>query len=254
MSWVQSVIGSVADTISARINYQGIDLAGAASGAGYSRGVSTLENSGPNKADYQPYMNAGNSAANALNQAQTTHQIMGVNSPGNNNFQFSTSGANADPSYQWRLNQGLAGVNASAAAGGGYFSGATGQALNNYAQGAASQEYQNQFNRYQTSYENQLGAFQDMYGDVSNTANLGLGATNQYTNANMNNATNLASMYVSQGQDSAATWLAKYQNVANANTKIADRWSGNNMFSGMSSGGGYGGTGGGGMSGGGGGM
>ena len=216
MSWIQTTIGSVADAISAGLNYEGIDLAGVASGAGYSRGVSAIQAAQPNRADYQPWMTSGGNAANALNASLTSREIMGVNAPGNNNFQFSTSGPNADPSYLWRLNQGLAGVNASAAAGGGYFSGATGKALMDYGQGAASQEYQNQFNRYQTGYENQLGAFQGMYGDVSNTANMGMGATNAFTNANMNYANTLADMYVRQGQNSAQGTMNIYGGLGNA--------------------------------------
>lgn len=53
------------------------------------------------------------------------------------------------PGYQFRLQQGLDAVEASRAARGGLFSGATGQALNNYAQGMASQEYGTYMNRLQ---------------------------------------------------------------------------------------------------------
>lgn len=52
-----------------------------------------------------------------------------------------------DPSYAWRFQQGLEGVNAGAAAGGMLNSGNRLLALENYGQGAASQEYANQFSR-----------------------------------------------------------------------------------------------------------
>lgn len=52
-----------------------------------------------------------------------------------------------DPGYQFRLNQGLQGVERSAAARGLLGSGRTLKALNDYAQGAASQEFGNSFNR-----------------------------------------------------------------------------------------------------------
>lgn len=80
---------------------------------------------------FQPIYNTG---VNALNSASAMLQ------PG---YDFSTS----DPSYQWRLGQGLGAVQGSAAANGLLGSGGTLKALNNYAQGAASQEFQNQFNR-----------------------------------------------------------------------------------------------------------
>ena len=85
-------------------------------------------------AAYQPTYNTG---LNALNSASAMLQ------PG---YNFSTS----DPSYQWRLGQGLDAVQGSAAANGLLHSGGTLKALNNYAQGAASQEFQNQFARQNT--------------------------------------------------------------------------------------------------------
>lgn len=49
--------------------------------------------------------------------------------------------------YQWRLGQGMQGLDRSAAARGGLFGGGHQTDLMNYAQGAASQEYDNQWNR-----------------------------------------------------------------------------------------------------------
>jgi len=61
----------------------------------------------------------------------------------------------ADPSYQFRLDQGLESVNRAAGASGHRLSGNRLVALNDYAQGAASQEYQNAFGRaYQTDSTN----------------------------------------------------------------------------------------------------
>lgn len=54
----------------------------------------------------------------------------------------------ADPGYQFRLSEGNKAVQASAAARGGLFSGATGTALQDYSQGLASQEYGNAYNRF----------------------------------------------------------------------------------------------------------
>jgi hypothetical protein len=59
-------------------------------------------------------------------------------------FQFNPE---SDPGYQFRLQQGLGALEGSAAARGGLFSGQTGKDLTDYAQGMASQEYQNAFNR-----------------------------------------------------------------------------------------------------------
>jgi hypothetical protein len=53
----------------------------------------------------------------------------------------------SDPSYQWRFNQGMEGVNRGAAASGLLRSGNRLAALEDYGQGQASTEYANQFSR-----------------------------------------------------------------------------------------------------------
>ena len=80
-----------------------------------------------------------------------------------------------DPGYAFRLQQGnLANLNLANQAGGA-ISGNTLTGLMNYGQGAASQEYQNAFNRFQTQRSN-------IYNNLANIAGLGqtsLGQTGQ---------------------------------------------------------------------------
>lgn len=85
--------------------------------------------------DLSGWTNAGNQATNSMMNLLG----LGTGSP--------TEAMQQDPSYQFRLNQGLDSVQSSAAAGGGLLSGATLKALNNYASDYASQEYGNAFNR-----------------------------------------------------------------------------------------------------------
>lgn len=61
-----------------------------------------------------------------------------------------------DPGYQFRLDQGMKGLNNSAAARGGLLSGAALKAADQYNQDYASGEYGNAFNRYQTTRGNKL--------------------------------------------------------------------------------------------------
>ena len=136
-----------------------------------------------------PFIQGGTNAASQLGAM------------GPENFRFSQN----DPSYQWRLQQGLAAVNASAAAQGGYFSGATGQALQNYGQGAASQEYQNEFNRYNTQYQNN-------YSNLYNVASMGENAAAGLGNTGMQNA-----QYAGQNAMSAANATGQ-AGISNANT------------------------------------
>ncbi len=131
------------------------------------------------RADLAPYRQAG---TNALAQYAA-----------NANTPFGQS-----PDYQFRFNEGLRGVQNSAAARGLLNSGRTVQAATNYGQGAASQEYGNYMNR------------------LASLTGVGQTATNQGVtiNANManqsggilnNNANALTTLYGQQGQAQAAS-------------------------------------------------
>lgn len=147
-------------------------------------------------------------------------------------FDFST----LDPSYQWRLQQGQKAMEASAAARGIQFSGGNLASLNNYAQNAASQEYQNAFNRYQT----QQNAAYDKVLQASNQGlsvgqNLGTAASNYATNvgaintgygANVGQFSTNATNAIAQNTANLATNLTGYQqgyatNVGNINQNFA---------------------------------
>lgn len=86
----------------------------------------------------------------------------------NQQFQAPTAATEQnDPGYQFRLNQGMQALQNSAAARGGLLSGNTGQALEDFAQNDASNEYGNVYNRalgqYQQNYniynQNQANQF-----------------------------------------------------------------------------------------------
>ncbi len=91
----------------------------------------------------------------------------------------------ATPGYQFQLQQGLQGVQQSAASKGGLLSGAAGQAMNNYAQGQAAQGYQSAWERAQKAYGtaftqdlNQKAQIGTMYlepAKLGSTSALGLG-------------------------------------------------------------------------------
>lgn len=78
--------------------------------------------------------------------------------------------AGMDPGYQWRLQQGAQGVMNQAGAGSGSLSGPALKALMEYNQGAASQEYNNAFNRFQTQQGNIFQRLTSMAGMGQNAA------------------------------------------------------------------------------------
>jgi hypothetical protein len=69
---------------------------------------------------------------------------------------FSMQDYQQDPGYAFRLSEGLKQLGSQARAQGGAGGGRTMMGMQNYAQGLASQEYGNAFNRYQTNRQNQL--------------------------------------------------------------------------------------------------
>lgn len=89
------------------------------------------------------------------------------------------------PDYQFRLGEGLKGIQGSAAASGGLFSGAAGKAINNYAQNTASQEFDNYLNR--------------LFGITG----IGQNAATGIANAATGNATNTANVYGNIGANQA---------------------------------------------------
>lgn len=150
------------------------------------------------RADLAPFRQAGN---NALAQFSA-----------NANTPFGQS-----PGYDFRFNQGMRAVQNSAAARGSRNSGRTLQALTNYGQGAASEEY--------GRYMNQLGQL----------AGLGQTATNQGVtlNANFagqsggilgNNANALTTLYGQQGQAQAAGAMQGANALNTGVNNLFDYW------------------------------
>lgn len=97
-----------------------------------------------------------------------------------------------DPGYQFRLQQGQKALENSAAARGSLLSGGTAKSLNDYAQGSASNEYSNVYNRaLQTYNENQNSQLA--------LAGLGQNATSQANSLGTNLANNTASIDLTTG-------------------------------------------------------
>jgi len=103
----------------------------------------------------------------------------------------------ADPGYQFRMSEGMRGVEGSAAARGGLLSGAAQKAIQKYGQGLASQEYGNAYGRYTSDQTN-------TYNRLAGIVNSGQGAANQINNAAGQFAQNTASNNAALGNAQAA--------------------------------------------------
>lgn len=126
------------------------------------------------QAQQQPWMQAGQTALNALVPMATNYQKFGMD-------QFQQ-----DPGYAFRLAEGQKALDRSAAARGGMISGSALKAAQRYGQDMGSQEYTNAFNRYQTERNAMLNPLQSLAG-VGQTAVNQLGAAGQnYANTASN--------------------------------------------------------------------
>jgi len=113
---------------------------------------------------------------------------------------FSMADFQQDPGYAFRLKQGQQAIERSAAARGGLGGGRMAKDLTNYAQGAASQEYGNAYNRYQTNRANQLNPLQSLAGVAQS-------ATNTIGQAGQNYATNAGNNAMTAGDARASGYL-----------------------------------------------
>lgn len=154
--------------------------------------------------DFQPWRETGEWA---LNELQTGLQ--------NGAFDANVDLYN-DPSYQFRLEEGMKGVENSASAGGMTQSGAQQKAIVNYNQNAASQEYSNAYNRASNEATRQ-------YNMLYNLSNSGQSAAAGQANAAQqlsNNQTNVLASYGNQQSQNA--WnqgqVNSNQGINNANT------------------------------------
>jgi hypothetical protein len=108
--------------------------------------------------DQMPWMEAGKGALNKLIPIASEYTPFGMR-------QFQD-----DPGYQFRMSEGMKGLERSAAARGGLLSGGALKGIQRYGQELASQEYQNAFNRYGVERERRLAPLQSLAGLGQTTA------------------------------------------------------------------------------------
>jgi len=153
-----------------------------------------------NKQTLSPWVNAGGKTLNSLSSAM---------SPGGSLYDTSFTAEDfeefKDPSYDWRVQQGQNALAAQAAAAGNYGSGNMGTALIDYGQNAASQEYQNAYNRYNNAQST-------LYDRLYNLSSMGSNAASGVANLGSNTASQMGE-YATQGANALASGMT---NAANA--------------------------------------
>jgi len=139
--------------------------------------------------DLLPYNEQGQQASSQLSDF--------VKDPNNTNFTAQDFQKYQDPSYQWQLQQGQQALQNSQAAQDGVLSGAALKGMQNYTQGMASTNYQNAYNNwFNTTNQN--------YTRLFNLANLGENAAAQTGSAGASLANTAANSMMAAGNAGAA--------------------------------------------------
>jgi len=168
----------------------------------------------------QTQANAGAAAQNQLlqtganaSQAFTPYQNVGTNAISNitgnlpyftNQFSNQDLNANLAPNYAFGLDTGIKTINQYNNATSGLNSGNAAVGLEQYTQNYAQNAYQNAFNNYQAQRQN-------VYGNLSNLAGIGLTGAGGYANAQLGTGTNIAGVTQGVANANAASQIAQSQ-------------------------------------------
>ena len=198
------------------------------------------------RTDLQPYREGGVTAQNQLMQMLGIGGDTTAANYGKYSKDFGMSDFTTDPGYQFRLEQGMKALNASAAARGMGVSGANIKGATEYGQNLGSQEYQNAFNRYQTNRTAQLAPLQGLYaggqaaaaGSAAQAGALGTNLGNTYTGLGQG----IAQADVAAGNAQASGYLNQSNAVTNALNQGMSSYIMSNYLGGIGGGGGLGGA------------
>jgi hypothetical protein len=151
-----------------------------------------------NREDLAPWRAAGMGALAGLGSTDATGKFT-VNPDFQKNF--TAADMQADPGYQFRMQQGQNAIERSAAARGSLNSGATLKALTDYGQNMGSQEYQNAYNRFNNDQSNR-------FNRLSSIAGIGQTANSQVVNAGENYANQVSGNQIAMGNARSANQIA----------------------------------------------
>ena len=171
----------------------------------------------------EPYRQAGLTGQNRLMELMGLGGDTSATGYGKYAKDFSMQDYQQDPGYQFRLSEGLKQLGHAAGARGGLISGQSMKGMQDYAQNAASGEYQNAFNRYQTNRSNQLQPLGNLMTSGQSAASNQAGQAGQY-------GVNAGNMMMQAGQATAAGQLGMANSIGNALSSGASAYQNQNNF------------------------
>jgi hypothetical protein len=122
---------------------------------------------------------------------------------------FGMSNFQADPGYQFRMDEGAKALERSAAARGGLLSGRAAKEMERFAQGTASNEFDRSYGRFQTNRTNRLNPLQSLAG-------VGQSVSQNMGQAGMNFGNSAADLITGAGNAKAAGQVGKANAITGA--------------------------------------
>jgi hypothetical protein len=183
-----AVVGGIASSMAAG------KASDAQENAANTASATTMAQYNQNRADAQPWRDAGTAALGQL--------TAGTAAGGDFNKDFTLADFNQDPGYQFRMDQGMQGAERSAAARGGLLNGGTLKALDRYNQDYASGEYSNAYNRFNNDRTQR-------FNRLSSLAGTGQTATRDVANMGTNAATEVGNNTIGAGNAQASGYVGQ---------------------------------------------
>lgn len=156
------------------------------------------------KGYYDPYYQTGTAASNRLAALLGVGGDTSAKDYGYLTQEFTPDKLQFDPGYLFRLNEGLKQLQGQAGARGGLLSGATIRGGQKYAQGAASTEYANAYDRYRQRQ-------QDIYNMLRGQQQTGYQAGGALSDLSTGYGANMANFAMGQGAIDAAKIGSQYK-------------------------------------------
>jgi len=150
------------------------------------------------RADLAPYRDAGYTSLKDL--------VAGTRPGGQFDKTFTNADFIKDPGYQFRLDEGTRGVEASAAARGGALSGGALKALARYQQGYASNEFGAAYDRFNTNLTGRYNRLAGLAGTGQTATNTGIAAGQAMQTANANARGQISDSIGSAGNATASMY------------------------------------------------
>lgn len=186
---------------------------------------------------YSHYLQFGKANGNAftgtnsynaqLAQSQNPQTQQGQAGFGDLNRKFGAADFQADPGYQFRMDEGARGMNNSAAARGGVLSGAALKAASKYNQNFASNEYSNSYNQFNTDQTNS-------FNRLASIAGVGQMANNQVGAAGTNMANNVSQNQLGAGNARASGYVGQSNALNGGISSAYNMYQGNQLMNSLS--------------------